>query len=59
MISPQSIAVNGYLGNTLSIATDGYLAPTRGDEFLSNFMGDFVQDFAGNFVISLTIDDDN
>ena len=58
MINPGSIARNGYLGNTLSVATDGYIAPEGALQFISNFVGEFMNDFVGNFMINLTDEDD-
>jgi len=59
MISPQGIALRGYLGDSLSIAVDGYIYPAGENPFISNFVGDFVTDFVGNFVSSLLSEDDD
>ena len=58
MISPGSIAKNGYLGNTLSVATDGYIAPETDLPFVGGFMRDFMTDFVGNFVSSFLAEAD-
>ena len=57
MISPQGIALRGYLGNTLSVATDGYIYPAGDNPFVTNFVMDFVGDFVGDFVSSFMNED--
>lgn len=57
MISPKYIATRGYLGNSLSIATDGYIAPVSDTPFFGPFIEPFVESFSGNFISALTNED--
>ena len=58
MIDPGAIARRGYLESVFSIAVDGYFGADRGAEFISNFVGDFMTDLTGDFVIALSEKDD-